>query len=498
MSQIDLPIQMAMLSDAGLARESNEDSVKTFTADHLVRVGGRLLLVADGVGGAPHGKLASQLAVDQVGDRYYAHMQAQPTARPAHALKLAIEAANRVIFEQAQNLGAPGQMGAAIAAVVLRPDQLSIAWVGDSRVYLVQGDTGTIQQLTHDHSVVAEQVRQGVLTEEEAAFHPNRTMLTRCLGHGPQVEVDVLAGEVLPGDVVVLCSDGLTRYITEDELAIQVHGSENLNVVARRLVSLANDRGGMDNISVIIARLEGAVDSYQPPVAAEPAQEPGLSAPARTRRQAPPPEVGTATGASTAPLPAEKPVRSRRSKARRSRFPVRLIPIAAIGLLALLAGGFLLVRGIFFPPGPEAPAADVMALTSEALLATLTPTVRPTLPPTPTQPPPTDTPTPTDTPIPSPMPTPVDPNAPRDWAIGAMLYVTEDTGVYASAGGVASSRQLSAGQAVIVVRSGSGATGDYRYQRDGRWWWHVGVDQNGTLRFPGWVPQDVLTDTPPE
>ncbi len=500
MSQDNLPIQVAVLSDAGLARETNEDSVKIYDADHLVRAGGRLFIVADGVGGDQHGQLASQVAVDQVGEMYYAYMQEYPDARPAHALKLAIEQANRVIFDRALSLGVPEQMGTTIAAVVLRPDRLSIAWVGDSRVYLVQGDTGTIQQLTYDHKVVAEQVRQGVLTEEEAIFHPNRTMLSRCLGHQPQVEVDVLAGEVLPDDVLVLCSDGLTRYITEAELAAQVRSGENLNVVARRLVSLANDRGGMDNISIIIVRLEATADSRQPVSGPAVEGDSALPAPSRTRRQAPPPEVPLAPEVAPAPPPpAEKPVRTRRSRARESRSRVGIVPIAVIGLLALVIGGFLLVRGLFVSPDAEGPAAAVLALTTEAPVeVTQTPTVQPTIPSTPTDPPPTVTPTPTDTPPPSPTPTPIDPNAPRDWAVGATLYVTEDTGVFASAGGAASSRQLTAGQAVIVVRSGSGASGDYRYQRDGRWWWHVGVEQNDTIRFPGWVPQDVLSDSPPE
>ena len=248
-------LTIAAASDVGLRRSGNEDS-------HVLWVGepgreretlGALLVMADGMGGANAGEVASQLAAAAVLETY----RSLAADGPAAALEAAIARANAVVYEQAcQNPGQRG-MGTTCTAVAIRGDRLWLAHVGDSRAILVRGES--FRRLTHDHSLVAEMVERGHLTPEEAQTDSRRNQLTRCVGALPEVVAEVMElGEPLvPGDTVVLCSDGLHGLVTEGEIAM-IAGDRAPGEACDELIALANERGGPDNITVLIARVTAA------------------------------------------------------------------------------------------------------------------------------------------------------------------------------------------------------------------------------------------------
>jgi len=248
-------LRIASATDVGRRRSQNEDSHVIWTgesAEERERFGA-LLVVADGMGGANAGEVASRLAADAVLETYLQ----QGTEDPAGALGEAIRRANAIVFEQAtQNEGQHG-MGTTCTSLAIRGDRVWIAHVGDSRAYLVRGDA--IRRLTRDHTLVAELVERGHLTESDAATDPRRNQLTRCVGALPEVNVD--AGEwedhLLPGDTLVMCSDGLYGCVTEGEIGM-IAGDRAPEDAAVELISLANERGGPDNITVVLARATGA------------------------------------------------------------------------------------------------------------------------------------------------------------------------------------------------------------------------------------------------
>ena len=145
-------------------------------------------------------------------------------------------------------------MGATITTAWLKDSRLSIAHVGDSRAYLLR--SGNLQQLTNDHSLVAEQVRRGLITPQQAEESEMQSVLLRALGAHPEVEIDMDEVEVFPRDILLMCSDGLTRMVTEPEIAGTLQAETTLNAAAERLIALANENGGIDNITVIVVRFE--------------------------------------------------------------------------------------------------------------------------------------------------------------------------------------------------------------------------------------------------
>jgi protein phosphatase len=215
------------------------------------------------MGGEAHGEVASKLAVQTV----VTHCQQAENSRATpifgesqsdvsertNRLASAIHLANRKVFETAA--GNPEQMGmgATIVAVWIDGQKLSIAHVGDSRAYLLRA--GSLDQLTADHSLVAEKVRIGVLTPQEADASELQSVLTRAVGTRETVEVDADEQMLLVGDSLLLCSDGLTRMVTDPEIASTLLTSTSAQEAADRLVELANDYGGADNVSVIVLRV---------------------------------------------------------------------------------------------------------------------------------------------------------------------------------------------------------------------------------------------------
>jgi serine/threonine protein phosphatase PrpC len=227
------------LSDPGRRRRRNEDSYV---------VSPPLFAVADGMGGAQAGELASRLAVEAMGE--------EQESSGEERLAVLIREANRRVFARSHEDAAASGMGTTMTAALVGDDgTVTIGHVGDSRAYLLRGDR--IEQLTEDHSLVAELVRTGRLSAEEAETHPQRSVITRALGTDPDVEVDVFTVQTEPGDLFMLCSDGLTTMVDDEEIRSTIgEGREDLGAAARELVGRANRGGGEDNITVIFFELE--------------------------------------------------------------------------------------------------------------------------------------------------------------------------------------------------------------------------------------------------
>jgi serine/threonine protein phosphatase PrpC len=243
--------QVGCRTHPGLQRRVNEDSLGVPNSfgpgldPGLLAQKGQLYVVADGMGGHKAGQTASAIAVQTVMREYYATPAGMEVGQ---ALDGAIQVANRQVHAMAQE-PAYAEMGTTIVAAVLHGSQLTVANVGDSRAYLI-GPSG-IRQLTRDHTWVAEQVREGTLTREEAVGHSYRHVVTRSLGGHPQVEMDIFRETVHPGDIVLLCSDGLSGQVSDEEMQRIVQANSPPEA-ANKLIDLANQRGGPDNITAIV------------------------------------------------------------------------------------------------------------------------------------------------------------------------------------------------------------------------------------------------------
>jgi protein phosphatase len=212
---------------------------------------GRLYVLADGVGGAAAGDVASRFTVDQILHAYFQQSADQDTAT---RLGLAVEEANAEVFDQNLCRSDQREMATTVVAAVIRGDELTVANVGDSRAYLVQGDA--IEQITRDHSLMAEMIGDGIITAEQAETHPYRNVILRSVGANENVQADLFVRRLVPGDILILCSDGLTRLVSNEELAGVVRAHPPAEA-ARQLIALANQRGGEDNISVSLSYFSG-------------------------------------------------------------------------------------------------------------------------------------------------------------------------------------------------------------------------------------------------
>jgi serine/threonine protein phosphatase PrpC len=237
-------VEKAALSDVGRARQGNEDS-------YLER--SPLFAVADGMGGARAGEVASGIAVATFDD------EPQPQASPEERLAAVARAANERIYTLAQEDASHAGMGTTFTAVLVTGNEIAIGHVGDSRLY--RWRDGELERLTDDHSLVEEFVRQGKLTPEEAEVHPQRSIITRALGPEPQVEVDTLTYPAKAGDVYLACSDGLTGMISEADVAEILRDTVSLDEAAQALIDAANRNGGRDNITVVLFRVDDDPDA---------------------------------------------------------------------------------------------------------------------------------------------------------------------------------------------------------------------------------------------
>jgi len=244
-------VTFAHLSDIGRVRPRNEDFLGAFEPDDpaLLQSRGRLFVVADGMGGHARGDVASRLAVERLGEAYYAAGRAEPLPE---ALRVSVQIANEAVYREGRPPAAEAPMGTTLTALVIRDHDAFLAHVGDSRALLVRGRQ--IRQLTEDHSLVAELVRDGVLSAAEAERHPSAHVVLRALGLTEDVEIEVQGPLVLrSGDTLVLSTDGLTRLVRPHEIR-RLAKIRPLRRACERLVSMANERGGPDNITLQVIR----------------------------------------------------------------------------------------------------------------------------------------------------------------------------------------------------------------------------------------------------
>jgi serine/threonine protein phosphatase PrpC len=377
------PLAVWGATDKGREREGNEDAIYPHSGSDTfpfepgpqnLAQKGRLLIVADGVGGAKAGREASHWAIRVAVERYYDLAGADLVAD----LKTAVEVANASLYQYLQTTGSQDG-GCTMVAAVVRGNTLYVANVGDSRAYMVRG--GQIAQLTRDHTLTQQKIDHGLIRPEQADMDPNRNVLTRSMGSGPQVQVDLFPPlQLIEGDTLLLCSDGLTDMLDDTEIARLVNGGSPKRI-AQRLIAAANRSGGLDNISVVMARF----------------------------------------GKKKAPTRSGLVDRIQHMSSRQRRILLAGIVLVAAALCAMAVLGFSMFRSPKSTPTPT-PVATI-ATTPTATLTEPTPapptaqpsetlatsqatsTPAPTITPTPTRKPPTPTLTLTSSPVPEPSET---------------------------------------------------------------------------------------------
>jgi protein phosphatase len=252
------------LTDVGKKRDHNEDS---FLIDEDLK----LFVVADGMGGHAGGGTASRIAVETIdrelrqarttqGSTLEARTALQDSPVP-EAIRAAVERACIAIYTKAQEDPRLAGMGTTVISLLMKDDQAFFAHVGDSRAYLVRGDL--IQQISEDHSLVNEQIKAGMITPEEAKHSRYKNIITRSVGFEEEVQVDVMGLLCEPGDVFILCSDGMANMVEDPEI-LQVVRHFPLSEVPQRLIDLANERGGDDNITVIAVQVQAEAAAPRP------------------------------------------------------------------------------------------------------------------------------------------------------------------------------------------------------------------------------------------
>jgi PPM family protein phosphatase len=334
-------VEQYAVTDTGRQRRANEDSL-------LAR--SPLFVVADGMGGAQAGEVASRIAVESF----------QPGvegAQPELELAALAHSANARIYELSHVNAAQAGMGTTLTAVYVGEHEVAIAHVGDSRAYCLRD--GVLLRLTDDHSLVDELMRQGRLTPEEAVEHPQRSVITRALGPEGTVDVDTRSVHARAGDVYLLCSDGLTTMLSEDEIAALLRENQLLRDAGEALVAAANAAGGRDNITVVLLRLDevqavaGSLVDEQATLTGVPAVRPG--SPAADELQ-PPAAADAADGHHIDPAP---PIAQRvprppgldegaAARRRRRRRVLSVVAVLALVIVLIGAAGYLALQSVYF------------------------------------------------------------------------------------------------------------------------------------------------------
>jgi serine/threonine protein phosphatase PrpC len=302
-------------TDTGRQRNANEDS-------YFARA--PLFAVADGMGGAQAGEVASRIAAGA-----FEHPRNDSDSAEGQLEEIA-QKANREIHQLAQKDSSRAGMGTTLTAAMLRDDEVALGHVGDSRAYLLRG--GELKRLTKDHSLVEELRRQGRLTEEQAEEHPQRSIITRALGPEPSVNVDTMTFPARDGDVFLLCSDGLTTMVSDKEIREILVNAKSLRSAVNKLVDAANRGGGRDNITAVAFRLADA-DATE--------AEEGATLISRTAEQAG--LTGERVRAATYRLRGQGPMPAPSRRRRALKWAAGLLVVAAVVL-----GAVLFVRSIYF------------------------------------------------------------------------------------------------------------------------------------------------------
>jgi serine/threonine protein phosphatase PrpC len=255
MNQLPSPvIEVAAQTDAGMVRSQNEDSV-------LVNPRLGFAILADGMGGYNAGEVASGMATSLLGDVFEQVLDCPPAKRindtarnvARSLLQGEIERVNSLIYHSAQSQPQYAGMGTTLVVAMFHDEGMTVAHIGDSRVYRLRGDR--FEQVTRDHSLLQEQIDSGLITPELARFSQNRNLVTRALGVDPQVEAEICDYDTLPGDIYLLCSDGLNDMVEDHDIGMALRSlSTDLERCAAQLVHMANAGGGRDNVSVILVR----------------------------------------------------------------------------------------------------------------------------------------------------------------------------------------------------------------------------------------------------
>lgn len=257
-------LEIASQTDPGMVRSHNEDSVTHDTAHGLV-------ILADGMGGYNAGEVASGIAVSMLAaELKQALDRNDPTRLDAGAAEQAsvklldehVRRANGSIHQAAQSQPQYAGMGTTLVMASFYNNRVSVAHIGDSRMYRLRAEA--LQQITRDHSLLQEQIDSGMITKEEARLSQNKNLVTRAMGIDPQVEPEIKTYEVQPGDVYLLCSDGLNDMVEDEEIRLTLATLQsNLPLAAGQLVQMANDNGGRDNVSVILVKVKGEFPAQQ-------------------------------------------------------------------------------------------------------------------------------------------------------------------------------------------------------------------------------------------
>lgn len=239
-------VEVFSKTDIGLVRRENQDS----SAFSVISSGCVWAVVCDGMGGAAGGKTASSIAVEHITEFINKEYQDKMDATAISSMLIdAVEKANALVYERALSDPELAGMGTTCELVFVKNSSVYVVHVGDSRTYSIRG--GKILQLTEDHSVVAEMVRRGELTEAQAEHHPNKNFITRALGVAPTVHIDYIEADFSYGDVLLLCSDGLSNYVSQAEMVKTVHENRGVMLIDT-LVEIAKSHGGSDNITVTV------------------------------------------------------------------------------------------------------------------------------------------------------------------------------------------------------------------------------------------------------
>jgi protein phosphatase len=351
-SRRPIMITVRARSDLGRTRDHNEDFYLLADLDsgrdlgrggpHRVEKQGSLFLVADGMGGAAAGELASSMAGNSIVKHFKEHWSRELDRSPerlADHLKAAVEQANTEVFAYAKEHPEVRGMGTTATVAAVTSGTLYLAQVGDSRGYLVRNGEAT--QITKDQSLMQRLVDAGELTEEEAAQSERRNIILQALGPDPKIRVDLTWQELQRGDTLVICSDGLSGQVKREEIGEAVKNAADLDQVCERLVTLANERGGPDNITVIAARFDG---EGLPP--ARPSGDVGYHAIPHDSDEHPANPAAPPNAVEAAPPPAPPPAAPtpETTPARRSGSPRTIALITGVGLVLLGLLYFLLTR----------------------------------------------------------------------------------------------------------------------------------------------------------